>query len=91
MFWQLSLLEALKVSPTHKAYRVGTASGVWVVEQLPDATCLLSYHPDTPLGVPPEPVQRWSFTTLEQLIKETGQIPGAQVIHTDWYPDEGEF
>jgi hypothetical protein len=90
MFWQLSLREALKASPTHKAYRVGTANGVWVVEQSADV-CILCFHPDTPLGAPPEPVQCWSFATLEELIRETGQIPGAQVIHTDWYPDEGEF
>jgi hypothetical protein len=91
MFWQLSLPAALEASLTHKAYRVGSPSGVWVVEQLPDTACTLSYYPDTPLGGPTEPVQRWSFATLEQLIGETEHIPGAQVIHTDWYPDEGEL
>jgi hypothetical protein len=91
MFWQLSLPKALEVSPTHKAYRVGAPSGVWVVEQHSDATCTLSYYPDTPLGGPPEPPQHWSFPTLEQLIGKMGHIPGAQVIHTDWYPDEGDL
>jgi hypothetical protein len=91
MFWQLSLPKALKTSPTYKAYRVGAPSGVWVVEQHPDATCTLSYFPDTPLGGPPEPVQRWSFSTLEHLIGRLKHVPGAQVIATDWYPDEGDF
>ena len=91
MFWQLSLSEALKASPTRKAYRVGVPTGVWVVEQQPDTTYRLSYHPDAPMGGPPEPPQHWSFPTLEQLIEGTAHIPGAQVIDTDWYSDEGEF
>lgn len=91
MFWQLSLPKALKASPTHKAYRVGAPSGVWVVELYQDATCTLSYYPDTPLGGPSEPAEHWSFPALEQLIREMGHIPGAQVIDTDWYPDEGEL
>jgi hypothetical protein len=91
MFWQLSLSKALESSPTHKAYRVGAPSGVWVVEQHLDVTCVLSYYPDTPLGGPTEPAQHWFFSTLEQLIREMEHIPGAQVIDTDWYPDEGEF
>lgn len=91
MFWQLSLPEALKASPTHKAYRVGAPSGVWVVEQHPDATYTLSHVPDTPLGGPEAPAQSWSFPTLEQLIGELGHIPGAEVIATDWYADEGEL
>ena len=91
MFWQLSLPKALKTSLTHKAYRVGSPSGVWVVEQHPDSSCTLSYFPDTPMGGPPEPAQHWSSPTLEQLIREMEHIPGAQVIDSDWYPDEGEL
>lgn len=91
MFWQLSMAQALEVSPTRKAYRVGSPSGVWVVEQHADASCTLSYHPDVPPGAPPEPVERWSFSTLEHLIQETEHIPAAHVIHTDWYPDDGDF
>ncbi len=91
MFWQLSLPRALEMSLTHKAYRVGSPSGVWVVEQHPDASCTLSYFPDAPMGGPPAPAEHWSSPTLERLIEEMGRIPGAQVIATDWYPDEGEL
>ena len=35
MFWQLSLPAALEASLTHKAYRVGSQSGVWVVSSFP--------------------------------------------------------
>ncbi|HEU5198324.1 MAG TPA: hypothetical protein VFU32_01735 [Ktedonobacterales bacterium] len=91
MFWQLSLVEALEASPTRKAYRVGSPSGVWVVEWHADASCTLSYYPDAPPGAPPEPMEHWSFSTLERLIQETERIPAAHVIHTDWYPDDGDF
>lgn len=62
-----------------------------MVEQHPAGAYTLSYFPDTPLGGPPEPAQSWSFPTLEQLLGELGHLPGAEVIVTDWYADEGEL